>query len=421
MAGKIKGYQDESHYLNEDWLIELRSVADPFDLNGKLVAPDSRDVSAGLDSCLHNHLKWTWSCRALDPEQDYQLIREETPGPRVGDIALVQVEAISNHTRIMTTDNERLRLYPDDVLVGVFGNRYATDAFEAEVRVVDELHLLTSAGMIGTVCSKHQSIKMPTQLSFLGYLTDETGQRLNLKDLQFRPTVPHHPLNNIIFTVGTGMNSGKTTTTAKLVKALLRKGLRVAACKLTGSVSHRDLYELRATAAHDTRDFSDYGFPSTYLCSQEELVRLFYTMMTDASRVRPDVTVVEIADGVLQRETRLLLESTEIRRQVSGVVLSAPCALSAIKGVEQIGCYGHKIVAVSGIITNSPLFVREFLNQSSVRVGSSVGTGDDLAELVMEHLQVTSRNSANSYALCSPTYARARVGSSQHCYDVAFT
>ena len=58
------------------------------------------------------------------------------------------------------------------MFVGVFGNRYATDALEAEVIGVRNLSLLTTAGMVGTVKSKHSSINNTTQVAFLGYLKD---------------------------------------------------------------------------------------------------------------------------------------------------------------------------------------------------------------------------------------------------------
>lgn len=333
-------------------------------------------------------LRWLWACRALDRTRRFRLLPAGEVAPRAGDVVLAEVTKIRNHTRIMTTENERLRLYEGDVLVGVFGSRYATDAFEAEVETVDSLHLLTGAGMMGTVRSHHATVKPPTELRFLGYLGAGPGERINLKQ-ELLPEV--HPVGAtcpVIFVVGTGMNSGKTTAMARLVKGLLRQGLRVAACKLTGSVSHRDQYEMRATGAHHVRDFSDYGFPSTYLCERDELARLFRAMIGEAARALPDVAVVEIADGVLQRETALLLEDAEVRSQICGVVLTAGCALSALQGVAEVERYGHRVAAVSGLITNAPLFVREFgARRPDVPVGSSAGGGNELAALIAHHVK----------------------------------
>ncbi len=196
------------------------------------------------------------------------------------------------------------------------------------------------------------------------------------------------PPANVVFVVGTGMNSGKTTTAAALVKALLMQGLRVVACKLTGSVSHRDAFEYMATGAHEVWDFSDYGFPSTYLCSKDELRSLFWAMLDDAARNLPDIVVIEIADGVLQRETQLILADVDIRRHINGVVLTAPCSASALQGVAQLKAHGHQVMAVSGIITNSPLFMREITCYDDVPVASSKTPANELAALIMPHVEV---------------------------------
>ena len=49
----------------------------------------------------------------------------------VGAVAPLIVD-VKDDERIMTADHERLRMYEGDLFVGVMGNRYATDAFEAE-------------------------------------------------------------------------------------------------------------------------------------------------------------------------------------------------------------------------------------------------------------------------------------------------
>ena len=304
----------------------------------------------------------------------------------MGDVALVSVDSISNHSHIVTSANERRRLYLGDQMIGVFGNRYATDAFEGQLFPSDELNILTNAGMLGTVVSQNRNIKDPTRVSLKGYLCDSAGQRINLKSLLFRPSFPDLVGPQVILVVGTGMNSGKTTTAVRLVRELVCRQHRVAACKVTGSVSHRDLFEYRSAGPLLATDFSDYGFPSTYLCDPDELFSLFYSMVADAQRDDPDVIVMEVADGVLQRETALLLQDPAIAAHVAGVVLAAPCALSAIEGVRRIEDAGHSVVAVSGIITNSPLFVREFRSQIAVPVCSFGGGADCLTEVLMNHL-----------------------------------
>ncbi|MGL4400642.1 MAG: hypothetical protein ACRCXD_12295 [Luteolibacter sp.] len=315
------------------------------------------------------HLRWGWACRALDRKGLIVLPPSGAP-PTPGDLALVELEAIGNHSRIVTSDRGAVRLYPGNRMVGVFGNRYATDSFEGEVDGTDQLHILTNAAMIGTVRSKHSDSRSPTRLRLVGFVGDAAGQRINLIERLFRPATDPVLPARIILAVGSGMNSGKTTTVAALAAAIKNRGHRVAACKLTGSVCNRDLSELEATSVEDTRDFSDYGFPSTYKASAETLRDLFLTMMHDANRACPDFVIVEIADGVLQRETRMILADPQIRKHVHGVLLTAPCSLSALQGVSEIEKHGHQLTAVSGIITNSPLFMREFREASPATLAS---------------------------------------------------
>src|SRR5262245_17885052 len=100
-------------------------------------------------------------------------------------------------------------------------------------------------------------------------------------------------------------------------------GLKVVACNLTGSVSNHDRDELAGAAAHMVTDFSDFGFASTYLVSKEELMQLFHTMLNEVVTASPDVVLMEFADGLLQRETAMLLREAEIKKAGRGVVLAA--------------------------------------------------------------------------------------------------
>src|ERR687888_2425290 len=100
-------------------------------------------------------VRWSWACRVLPGLEDYEIDQSSATAPAPGDLALVQVEQTGLHERLMTRDNKRLRIYPGDFVAGVFGNRYATDAYEAEVQGTGNLSLVTGGGMIGTVVSRH--------------------------------------------------------------------------------------------------------------------------------------------------------------------------------------------------------------------------------------------------------------------------
>ena len=330
--------------------------------------------------------RWSWACRVTDLEDIRRLTREDGGAPRSGDLALVEVLEIGSHERITTRENQRLRIYPGDRIVAVFGNRYATDAFEGEVIDTNDLSLLTAGGMIGTVLSRHSSTRRPTRVRFLGYLASESGEVVNLKKEVFRPVTSHEAPRNLVAVVGTGMNAGKTTSCVKLIRALGEMQQRVAACKLTGSVSNRDQDEMRSAAAVKVLDFSDYGFPSTYLTEEPELMALYSSMMADLAAAAPEVTVMEIADGILQRETAMLLEEPALKQQLAGVVLAADNALSARFGVDLLRSLGHRVIAVTGLISSSPLCVREFERICDVPVAASTGNGRQLGETVLCYL-----------------------------------
>jgi hypothetical protein len=243
--------------------------------------------------------------------------------------------------------------------------------------------------MIGTVRSRHRSIGKPTTVRLLGFLASEQGKLLNLSDMTFRPSKPLRRVNNLVAVVGTGMNAGKTTSCVHLIKSLSSQGVRVAACKLTGSVSNRDQDEMKAAGAVKVVDFSDYGFPSTYLMDKDKLLQLFNTMMADLEIYQPDIVVMEIADGVLQRETRLLLEDEWLRKQLAGVMLAADNALSARFGVDLLVKLQQRVLGVTGLLTSSPLCMREFSEISDVPVAASAGDLEPLGLLVRERLGLT--------------------------------
>src|SRR2546427_12884051 len=54
------------------------------------------------------------------------------PDPTVGNLALARVEDVGHRNRIVGIDSQKTRVYTDDMPVGVFSNRYSTDAMQAE-------------------------------------------------------------------------------------------------------------------------------------------------------------------------------------------------------------------------------------------------------------------------------------------------
>src|ERR1044071_1633931 len=77
---------------------------------------------------------WSWACRRLASQRCESLEEPASAAPAPRDVALMRVEKTEFHKYLTTAENRRLRLYPGAQFVGVFGNRYACDAYEAEVQ-----------------------------------------------------------------------------------------------------------------------------------------------------------------------------------------------------------------------------------------------------------------------------------------------
>mgnify|MGYP006287432007 CR=1 FL=1 len=325
--------------------------------------------------------KWGWACRLLSDPAGFHI---GSSPMAVGDLVAARVRAVRNHTRLVDRSGARTRLYPGDLVVGVLGHRYATDAFHGAARIEEgRAHLMTNAGLIGTVEARHAQVRAPTELEVLGSVVDGSGRAVNSIEASFVPSEPAETRASIVLVLGTGMNAGKTTAAIGVIRGLIQEGLSVAGLKVTGSVSPKDRSEMSSTGAVFVRDFSDYGFPSTYRLPEPRLMRLVQTMLADADLARPDVIVAEVADGVLQRETELLVRC--LRGQALGAVLAAPCALSAMAGAELVE-QTMPVLAVTGLISNAPLFGEELAAWTGRAVVDSLDDGRALARVLVRHV-----------------------------------
>jgi hypothetical protein len=183
-----------------------------------------------------------------------------------------RVVSIGRHTRIEGRQWRRLDLFPDDLVGGVFGNRYATDQFEGYVEPFGRnFHFLGIGGVFGIARSQNARMpEPPTVMQLLGYVARPDGSRLSMLDYELPRTKSQlngGPRCRTILVVGASMNSGKTTTAAYTVLGLTRSGHKVCAAKLTGTACAEDPGIFVDAGAHSVLDFSDCGLPSTYLTS----------------------------------------------------------------------------------------------------------------------------------------------------------
>ena len=295
--------------------------------------------------------------------------------PQVGDVALFEIVSIGKHKQIQSDDKRNMLILPGDVIMAAFGTRYATAQFEGYVPTDcrDTFHILGAGGTIGIIESMNAAYERvgPTIIKIIGYLTQKDGTVANTLKLSSQL----HPFkgtsgegSNIVLSIGSSMDSGKTTTAAYMARGLKCQGYKVAFIKLTGTVYTKDRDLVYDCGADITADFSDFGFPSTYMCSQKQLLDLFESLVRQVARINPDYIIMEIADGILQRETKMLLRSRRFMSLIEHVVFSSCDSLSALHGIGMLESLDIYPTAISGLLTTSPLLIKEVEAHTNVPV-----------------------------------------------------
>ena len=208
--------------------------------------------------------------------------------------------------------------------------------------------------------ASHDAMSGASTIEPLGILADADGRRINLKDSAMAPAVPlsSHRAPTIAV-LGSSMNAGKTTTAAELVRGLRAAGLRVGAAKVTGTGAGGDTWLFTDAGADVVYDFTHAGVPSTYLLGPDAVRDVFATITTQLAADRTDVNVIEVADGLFHAETATLVTDPMFRDRVDGIVFAARDALGAVAGVQWLATAGLPLLTVSGLLTASPLAVRE--------------------------------------------------------------
>lgn len=300
--------------------------------------------------------KLAFSCRRAAITQMETLIAGDIQ-PRSGDLVLARVDKIGQHKNIETPHGRR-HLFVGDEIIVCYGNRYAPDQFEAEVPAdLSPCDLVAAGGVASTQLSRHDAMAMPTSITPIGLVGDALGGRLNIARWALRPARITARGPKVIAVVGTTMNAGKTTTAANVIRGLAQAGFDVGAVKVTGTASPNDTGFFRDAGANPVLDFTDAGFASTYRVSDIELEAILETLLSNVAHKQ--VVVIEIADGLFQQETNVLLRSPLFKRVVDGVVFAAGDAMGAKAGIEWLHANGLPVLAVSGVLTRSPLAIRE--------------------------------------------------------------
>lgn len=299
--------------------------------------------------------------------------------PQVGDLVYGEVVRVGQHSTLENKSGRIHAIYDGSKAVFVYGNRYAPDYYESVVPSAPtrDVDLVARSGVVGQVQVKNSWVKDPTRVRVLGQVLDASGQPINTRNhALIRPSQGYSPGKKrakLVLVVGSSMNAGKSAAAAACCWALSTMGHEVRASKLTGTASLKDILHMNDAGASIYNDFTHLGYPSTYLLEREELLDIFRAVDARFANNPRNYWVVELADGVLQRETAMLLASDEVRSRIHRLIFCGADALGCIAGLQVLRDRDRLVPdAISGLVSSSPLGVSELASFTDIPVFDSI-------------------------------------------------
>lgn len=305
---------------------------------------------------------WAFTTRRVPQSVAYSTIRPEG-SPDAGDLVLARVDVLGHHKGLQLPRGRRKIMFVGDEIVVAYGNRYASSQFEAFIpETMGPCHLVAGGGVASRAISWHNRISRgPTHITPIGLLVDADSQRINLRDFAIQPKNQiNASLPMTVAVVGTSMDSGKTQTAAFFARGLIASGLKVGYAKITGTGAGGDIWLLKDAGASPVLDFTDAGMATTYMAPPDKIESILVTLVSQIAQEGVDAIVIEIADGVFQRETTTLLQSPVFDQIVKGIIVASGDSMGASAGVNWLNNNQNTpVLALSGVISSAPLQAEE--------------------------------------------------------------
>jgi len=202
----------------------------------------------------------------------------------------------------------------------------------------DSIEVLNLGGILGQCTSVNPDIGAPFQADVLGAILafPDLGDRVGVPATIKEGAVPPADLlaieTPVVYVAGTCMNAGKTVAATELVRGLARRGLRVAAAKLTGVSLMRDTLSMLDAGAVSALTFNDAGIASTHPGQTVGVAKGLLNRLASRQGGSPDVIVAELGDGILgEYGVQDILEDQELMSIAAAHVMAAP---------DPVACWG---------------------------------------------------------------------------------
>ncbi|MDQ3929993.1 MAG: hypothetical protein M3328_12715 [Chloroflexota bacterium] len=315
-------------------------------------------------------------------------VAEYVPAERGTVLVVEALEEKSVYGELELRGGRMARIIKGDIIAGVLGERQALKGFvgsiPSHIEPGDTLHILNMGGVIGICSSANSDFGTPLKVRVIGSVVLD-GQPANIMDHavpwknSLRDSAP------IILVSGTCMNAGKTTAACEVVRVLSSHGYRVAAAKLAGVATQRDLLNMQDHGAVCALSFSDAGLPSTTR-TDSCLVPAAKGVLSALNACNPDAIVVEFGDGIMGHYgVDILLRDREIMSHVRAHILCANDLVAAWGGLRYLEEMGVSVDCVSGPATDNSAGVDYITEHFSIDAANGRTEPDRLAAMV-EHL-----------------------------------
>lgn len=310
---------------------------------------------------MSKRIKVAYTCASVGNHLNWNTQLPDTYTPQTGDVGLFRVLQ-SDGKYMKTPETGSTYLFSNDLIMATFGARYATNQYEAYLptQPTRAVELVGRGGVVAQVASQNQIYPgQALPLELLAFATNQAGDVINTR-ANLTPFRADTQRAKVILSVGSSMDSGKTTTAAHLCGGMSSAGYSSAYIKLTGTAYPKDTIYCYDRGADYVTDFSQRGLPSTFQLCVPTLLSLYQDLVDECNRqIAPDYIVMEIADGILQQETKALLLHPEFMNTISGVVLSCGDSLGVISGLQLLQSWGIRPLLLSGLFTASQLLMKE--------------------------------------------------------------
>ncbi|MFT5386944.1 MAG: hypothetical protein ACI9E5_000063 [Candidatus Omnitrophota bacterium] len=311
----------------------------------------------------------------------YQVMPDHVP--QVGDVVYGKIVSVGQHSNLENKSARIHMIHNGSHGFFVFGHRYAPDYYEGIVPTepVTEVDLLARSGVIGQVEVRNSLVKDPTKVEILGYVCTADGTVVNTMDYNLispKKAEKTKPRAKLILVCGTSMNSGKSMAAASCCWALSNLGYTVNASKVTGTASLKDILSMNDAGASKYLDFTSLGHPSTYKLNEESMLSVFNTIDLKYANNPQNYWVVEFADGILQRETAMLLAHEDVRSRIHKLIFCSYDAFGAVGGLQVLKEKFNLVPdAISGVCSSSPLHLKELAEFSDIPIFNSADANLD--------------------------------------------